>query len=51
MALLTLFMGVGLELPQVLTLHMLGCLDLNESCGWCWVVGGGLSKNLVKPWA
>ena len=27
------------------------CLDLIES--WGWVVGwwGGLSKNLVKPWA
>ena len=25
------------------------CLDLIESWGWWW--GGGLSKNLVKPWA
>ena len=24
------------------------CLDLIESYGWWW---GGLSKNLVKPWA
>ena len=27
-------------------------LDLIESYGWWWVGGwGGLSKNLVKPWA
>ena len=29
------------------------CLDLIESYGWWWWwwLGGGLSKNLVKPWA
>ena len=29
------------------------CLDLIESYGWWWggVVGGRISKNLVKPWA
>ena len=72
MALLTLFMGVRFEGPQVLTLYMLGWKDLVlgipkmyhmlmqdlyslvqtglKVWGGGWVVGG-LSKNLVKPWA